>query len=104
MRLRWQRGRIEDPGPGAADPHRALEWVGCDDAGDPIARVVRVRGPVWFRWHLRHAVALDEEARVVELRPSVEENRWLVVVRDQVVGRASLPLLAVRRAEAALAG
>ncbi|EFH10779.1 hypothetical protein ACFFMP_03605 [Pseudoroseomonas cervicalis] len=103
MRLRWQRGRIEDPGPGAADPHRALEWVGCDDAGDPIARVVRVRGPVWFRWHLRHAVALDEEARVVELRPSVAENRWLVVVRDQVVGRAPLPLQAVRRAEAALA-
>ena len=103
MRLRWQRGRIEDPGPGAADPHRALEWVGCDDAGDPIARVVRVRGPVWFRWHLRHAVALDEEARVVELRPSVAENRWLVVVGGRVVGRAPLPLQAVRRAEAALA-
>ncbi|MFC4165782.1 hypothetical protein [Teichococcus aestuarii] len=104
MRLRWQRGRIEDPGPGAADPHRALEWVGCDDAGDPIARVVRVRGPVMFRWHWRHAVALDDEARVVELRPDMPEDRWLVVVRERVVGRASLPLAAVRRAEAMLRG
>ncbi|HWX48219.1 MAG TPA: hypothetical protein VNZ61_09215 [Roseomonas sp.] len=104
MRLRWQRGRIEDPGPGAADAHRALEWIGCDDAGDPIARVVRIRGPVLFRWRLRHAVALDDEARVVELRPAVPENRWLVVVRDQVVGRVRLPLDGVRHAEAVLGG
>jgi hypothetical protein len=102
MRLRWQRGRIEDPGPGAVDPHRALEWVGCDDAGDTIARVVRVQGPVWFRWRLRHAVALDSEARVVELRPEVPDGRWLVVVRDRVIGRADQPLAGVRRAEAAL--
>lgn len=102
MRLRWQRGRIEDRVPGAGDPHRALEWVCCDDAGDPIARVVRIQGPVMFRWHWRHAVALDDEARVVELRPDMPEDRWLVVVRDRVVGRASLPLEAVRRAEAVL--
>jgi hypothetical protein len=38
----------------------------------------------------------------VELRPPVPANRWLVVVRDRVVGRAPLPLAAVRRAEAAL--
>lgn len=102
MRLRWQRGRIEDPEPGAADPQRALEWIGCDDAGETIARVVRVRGPVSFPWRLCHAIALDEEARVVELRPSVPEDRWLVVVHDRVVGRAPLPLEAVRHAEAVL--
>ncbi|MDJ0387294.1 hypothetical protein QMO56_04130 [Roseomonas sp. E05] len=102
MRLRWQRGRIEDPEPGADEASRALEWIGCDDAGDPIARVVRIRGPVLFRWRLRHAVALDDEARVVELRPAVPEGRWLVVVRDRVVGRTRLPLDGVRRAEALL--
>jgi hypothetical protein len=47
-------------------------------------------------------VALDDEARVVELRPPVPDSRWLVVVKDRVVGRARLPLAGVRRAEAAL--
>jgi hypothetical protein len=102
MRLRWQRARNEDPALGAGDPPPALEWIGWNDAGEPIARVVRVQGPVFFRWHLRHAVALDDQGRVVELRPPVPANRWLVVVRDRVVGRAPLPLAAVRRAEAAL--
>jgi hypothetical protein len=102
VRLRWQRGRIEDPAAGEGNPPSALEWIGCNDAGETIARVVRVQGPVWFRWRLRHAVALDDEARVVELRPPVPDSRWLVVVKDRVVGRARLPLAGVRRAEAAL--
>jgi hypothetical protein len=107
-RLRWQRGRIDDPA-GAerragGDGLRALEWVGCDDAGETIARVVRIRGPLFRGWRRLHAVALDDEARVVELRPSLDEDRWLAVVKDRVVGRAKVPLAAVRRAEAALGG
>ena len=103
MRLRWVRGRVEEVGPGDRD--RAREWLGCDDAGEAIARVVRVSGPLWTGWRLRRAVALDDDARVVELRPSVDaDRRWLVVVGDRVVGRAALPLQAVRTAEAAIAG
>jgi hypothetical protein len=102
MRLRWTRGRTDDPGDGASRL-RAREWVGCDDAGETIARVVRVHGPLLTNWRLFHAVALDEEARVVELRPSVPGDRWLVVVKDRVVDRAPLAMAAVRRAEAALA-
>jgi hypothetical protein len=100
-RLRWQRGRTED---GSGD--RALEWVGCDDAGEAIARVVLLQGPMWTGWRLYRAVALDEEARVVKLLPSAppEGENWLAVIGTQVVGRAALPLAAVRRAEAALAG
>jgi hypothetical protein len=105
MRLRWVRGRREDGEPGRDASERALEWLGCDDAGEPIARVVRVKGPLWSCWRLYRAVALDDDARVVELRPSVPaDGRWLVVVNDRVVGRAALPLQAVRRAEAALTG
>src|SRR5215472_16388709 len=40
------RGRQEE-GPGV---HRTLEWIGRDDAGEAIARVVRVVGPVWAGW------------------------------------------------------
>ena len=101
MRLRWKRGRTEEN----EVPSGALEWLGCDDAGEAIARVVRIRGPLWTGWRLYNAVALDEEARVVELRPRVpDDGRWLAVVGDRVVGRAALPLQAVRRAEAALSG
>lgn len=104
MRLRWVRGRTEGDGPDD-DPDRAREWVGCDDAGEAIARVVRVSGPLWTGWRLCHAVARDAEARVVELRPPVDQDRrWLVVVGGRVVGRAALPLQAVRNAEAALGG
>ena len=35
-RLHWMRGRQEE-GPGV---HRTLEWIGRDDAGETIARVV----------------------------------------------------------------
>lgn len=103
-RLRWQRGRTEpllDEGGGA---DRALEWIGCDDAGEAIARVVWLQGPVWTGWRLYRAVALDRDARVVKLLPSAppEGENWLAVVGGQVVGRAALPLAAVRRAEAAL--
>jgi len=102
MRLRWMRGRTEMPG-GGANRLRTREWLGCDDAGETIARVVRVHGPLYANWRLFHAVALDDEARVVELRPSLPGDRWLVVVNDRVVDRAPLALTAVRRAEEALA-
>ena len=97
-RLHWTRGRLED---GA----RALEWIGLDDAGAARARVVRVLGPLRAGWRLYRAVALDDQARVVELRPAMAERAtWLVVVGSQVIGRARVPLAAMRRAEAALAG
>lgn len=98
-RLRWQRGRTED---GSGD--RASEWIGCDDAGEAIARVVLLQGPMWTGWRLYRAVALDDDARVVKLLPSAppEGESWLAVIGTQVVGRAALPLAAVRRAEAAL--
>jgi hypothetical protein len=100
-RLHWMRGRTDD-GSGEA---RTLEWIGIDDAGEPIARVVRILGPLRWGWKSYRAVALDEEARVIELRPSPPEGAgWLACVGGQVVGRAALPLQAVRTAEAALAG
>jgi hypothetical protein len=82
---------------------RALEWIGLDDAGRAIARVVRLPGPLWANWRQYRAVALDEEAKVIELRPSPPHGAdWLACVGGQVVGRAALPLQAVRRVEAAL--
>lgn len=100
-RLRWQRGREAD-----AAQDRAREWIGCDDAGEAIARVVLLQGPLWTGWRLYRAVALDADARVVRLLPSPppEGEAWLAVIGTQVVGRAALPLAAVRQAEAALAG
>ena len=52
------------------------------------------------------AVALDDEAKVIELRPTMPPDGagWLACVGGQVVGRAALPLQAVRTAEAALGG
>lgn len=84
---------------------RALEWIGLDDAGRAIARVVRLPGPLRLNWRQYRAVALDEEAKVVELRPTPPDGAdWLACVGGQVVGRAALPLQAVRRVEAALGG
>jgi hypothetical protein len=99
-RLRWTRGRRAEE----AGQTRTLEWVGCDDAGETIARVVRVLGPLWTGWRSYRAVALDEDGRLIELRPSGPPDGagWLACVGGQVVGRAALPLQAVRRAEAAL--
>jgi len=57
------RGRREE---GAGVP-RTLEWIGLDDAGEPIARVVRVQGPLCTGWRRFQAVALDADAKVVEL-------------------------------------
>lgn len=101
-RLHWMRGRQEE---GVGDP-RTLEWIGCDDAGEAIARVVRIRGPVWTGWRSYRAVALDDEAKVIELRPGDPPDGagWLACIGGQVVGRASLALQAVRTAEAALGG
>ncbi len=98
-RLRWTRGRLDE----ASGTPRTLEWIGFDDAGEPIARVVRVQGPLHAGWRVWRAVARDTEARVVELRPNPPEGAdWLAYIGTQVVGRAALPLQAVRTAEAAL--
>ena len=104
-RLHWTRGRADEGG----GESRTLEWIGLDDAGAPIARVVRLRGPVLGDvlgdWRRHAAVPLDEEARIVELRPPVPAGAaWLAYIGGKVVGRAALPLQAVRTAEAALAG
>lgn len=96
-RLRWQKGRASGDG-------RTQEWVGLDDAGNPVARVVRIRGPLLEGWRLYRAVALDDEARLIELRPSPPDGAgWLATIGGTVVGRAALPLQAVRTVEAALA-
>ena len=98
-RLHWMRGRREE----GRDEARAMEWIGCDEAGEAVARVVRIPGPLWAGWRLYRAVALDAEGRVVELRPSPPDGAgWLACVGGRVVGRAALPLQAVRTAEAAL--
>jgi hypothetical protein len=96
------RGRTEQ-GSGVA---RTLEWIGLDEAGEAIARVVRLKGPARpDRWQHHRAVALDADAKVVELRPIPPDGAgWLACIGARVVGRAALPLQAVRTAEAALAG
>ena len=101
-RLHGMRGRQEE-GPGV---HRTLEWIGRDDAGEAIARVVRILGPVWTGWRSYRAVARDDEAKVIELRPGYPPDGadWLACVGGQVVGRAAVPLQAVRVAEEALGG
>jgi hypothetical protein len=50
------------------------------------------------------AVALDETATVVELRPGCPPDGadWLACVGPRVVGRADQPLRAVRAVEATL--
>jgi hypothetical protein len=81
-----------------------LEWVGYNNAGEPIARVVRVQGPLSTGWRSYWAVARDETASVVELRPSCPPDGagWLACVGPRVVGRAEQPLQAVRAVEATL--
>jgi hypothetical protein len=59
------RGRQEE----GAGLHRTLEWIGHNDAGEAIARVVRILGPVWSGWRVYRAVARDDDAKVIELRP-----------------------------------
>jgi hypothetical protein len=102
-RLHWSRGRQED---GVGVSSQTLEWVGFDDAGEVIARVVRILGPVSTGWRSFRAVARDAEAKVVELRPTAppDGSDWLACVGGRVVARAALPLQAVRAAEAALGG
>ena len=49
------------------------------------------------------AIALPEEARVIELPPRPPDGAdWLAYVGGKVVGRAALPSQAVRTVEAAL--
>jgi hypothetical protein len=101
-RLHWKRGRQEDDGAGISP--RTLEWVGYNSAGEPIARVVRVQGPLSTGWRSFRAVARDETASVVELRPGCPPDGagWLACVGPRVVGRAEQPLQAVRAVEATL--
>ncbi len=100
MRLRWARGRetIETmTGP------RAREWLGLDDAGNPIARVIHLEGPIYTKRGVFRAVALDTEQKLIRLLPCpLEDGDWLAVIGGRVVGRATAPLAAVRRVEAAL--
>ena len=57
-------------------------------------------------WRRFWAVALDAEAKVVELRPGEPPDGagWLACVGHKVVGRGTVPLEAVRAVEAALGG
>ncbi len=98
--LRWRRGRVEE----VAGAERAREWLAVDDRGETIARVVRVPGPLLEGWRVFRAVALDDDARLIELRPPPPDGAgWLATIGGQVVGRAPWPLQAVRRVEDALA-
>jgi hypothetical protein len=55
-------------------------------------------------WRSFRAVAMDEAASVVELRPSCPPDgaAWLACVGPRVVGRADQPLRAVRAVEDSL--
>lgn len=102
-RLHWTRGRQEE---GAGVSPRTLEWIGHDDAGAAIARVVRLQGPLSTGWRSFRAVARDEEAKVIDLRPSAPPDGadWLACVGGRVVARAALPMQAVRAVEERLGG
>lgn len=81
MRLRWVRGRDSFL----------------------TETVVHLAGPLATDHGVFHAVALDDEARLIRLLPlPPAEGDWLALVGGRVVGRAAAPLAAVRRAEAAL--
>lgn len=100
MRLHWARGRdfVE-----TQVGMRAREWLGLDESGTPVARVIHLEGPRPTERGLTNAVALDEEAKLVRLLPSpAQGGDWLALVGGRVVGRAAAPLAAARRAEAAL--
>lgn len=100
MQLHWQRGgRFEETPNGP----RAAEWLGQDEDGNAIALVVHVSGPIATGGQVRRAIALDPEAKLVRILPPVPPGAsWLAVVGGRVVGRASVPLEAVRWAERAL--
>lgn len=77
---------------------RTSEWVGLDETGEAIARVVRLNAP-------NRAGPADADAKVIELRPKLPRGAgWLALIGPRVVGRAALPLQAVRTAEEALGG
>ncbi|MDD2876705.1 MAG: hypothetical protein PHT60_07825 [Acidiphilium sp.] len=100
MRLRWVRGRDSIMTTAGT---RAREWLGLDDAGNPIARVIHLAGPMETERGMLRAVALDREQKLIQLLPlPPADGDWLAVIGGRVVGRAAAPLAAVRRAEAAL--
>lgn len=93
-RLHWMRGRVERESGIAL----TAEWVGLDESGEAIARVVRLKAP-------NGEGPADADAKVIELRPKPPRGAgWLACIGPRVVGRAALPLQAVRTAEEALAG
>ena len=93
-RLHWMRGRVEQE----SGTPRTSEWVGLDESGEPIARVVRLKAP-------DRPERADADAKVIELRPKPPRGAgWLALIGPRVVGRAALPLQAVRTAEEALGG
>ncbi len=82
---------------------RASEWLGLDDAGNPIARVIHLDGPMHTERGVFRAVALDAEQKLIRLLPlPPNDGDWLAVIGGRVVGRAAAPLAAVRRVESAL--
>jgi hypothetical protein len=57
-----------------------------------IARVACILGPVRSGWSTHRAVALDDEAKVIELRPARPDvANWLACVGGKVAGRACRP-------------
>lgn len=99
MRLRWVRGRDSITRTGG----RAREWLGLDDAGTPIARVIHLDGPMATERGTYRAVALDPDAKLIRLLPRPPaDGDWLAIIGSRVVGRAAAPLTAARHAEAAL--
>jgi len=75
--LRWRRGRVEK----VAGADRARELLAVDDRGKTVARVVRVPGPLPEGWRMLRAVALDDDARLIELRPLAPDGvGWLATI------------------------
>src|ERR1700728_4403947 len=100
-RLHWKRGRQEDS---VGISPRTLEWVGYNNAGELIAPVVRVQGPLSLGWRSFRAVARDETGSGAAVAPGSPPDGagWLARVGPRVVGRAGQPLQAVRAVEATL--
>jgi hypothetical protein len=102
MRLRWARSRETTM---TRVGRQAREWFGCDDAGNAVARVIHLEGPIITGHGLVRAIPLDREQKLIRLLPRPQAGGdWLAVIGGRVVGRAGVPLEAVRWAEAALAG
>ncbi|HUZ62848.1 MAG TPA: hypothetical protein VMU82_03950 [Acetobacteraceae bacterium] len=66
---------------------------------------MRLTGPIRTGAGLCRAIPLDDEAKLIRLLPPTPNGaEWLALIGGRVVGRAAMPLQAVRSAEAALGG